>query len=41
MPKDVHFRCPIDANGKIFTEIQRITGERDVQGKPTGLFLSQ
>lgn len=38
LPDEIFHRCPKDAEGREFSIIQRVTGERDSKGQPTGLF---
>lgn len=38
LPSEIFHRCPQNSSGELYTDIQRVTGERDSQGRPTGLF---
>lgn len=38
MPNEIHYRCPTDAKGNVYSEIQKVTGKKDHNGNPTGLF---
>ena len=38
LPVEIHHRCPRDSEGNSVPIIQRVTGQKDSHGRPTGLF---
>ncbi len=38
MPPEVSYRCPMGSDGQPILEIQRVTGQKDNQGRELGLF---
>jgi alpha-ketoglutarate-dependent taurine dioxygenase len=38
MPEEVFHRCPVGTNGVVVPQIQRVTGRKDADNRPMGLF---